>query len=140
MKLTSGESVSAALVMMDSLSHKWSLAILPVLKMKIPGNILALALSNTLGPIITYCSPSKKLRQLLKLGSITMTVLVHDYATPNQQLTRVPSLNYYLMGLEPKLQENFASIIDVPTYLCTMIAIDEIINKVQYCAARRLHN
>ncbi|KAG0247167.1 hypothetical protein BGZ95_008940, partial [Linnemannia exigua] len=83
----------------------------------------------------------QKLHQLKQLGSVTKYNL--QFETLRLQIDVLPesqALDYYLMGLKPKLQEHFASITDMPTDLSTVMAIAERIDNVQYRTSRNPHS
>ncbi|KAK3810637.1 MAG: hypothetical protein J3R72DRAFT_463566 [Linnemannia gamsii] len=131
MKLTSEERVAAASMMMGGLARKWSLTVPAAPENKDPWEHFG----------TRFLFAKQKLHQLKQLGSVTKYNL--QFETLRLQIDVLPepqALDYYLMGLKPKLQEHFASITDMPTDLSTVMAIAERIDNVQYRTSRNSHS
>ncbi|KAF9112527.1 hypothetical protein BGW39_004029 [Mortierella sp. 14UC] len=141
MKLTSQERVTAASLMMGGLARKWSLTVTAAPENKDPWEHFGTRFVQRFGSNNNQLFAKQKLHQLKQLGSVTKYNL--QFETLRLQVDNLPesqALDYYLMGLKPKLQEHFASITDMPTDLSTVMAIAERIDNVQYRISRNPHN
>ncbi|KAG0273691.1 hypothetical protein BGZ96_004701 [Linnemannia gamsii] len=141
MKLTSVERVAAASMMMDGLARKWSLTVPAAPENKDPWEHFGTRFVQRFGSNNNQLFAKQKLHQLKQTGSVTKYNL--QFETLRLQIDDLPesqALDYYLMGLKPKLQEHFASITDMPTDLGTVMAIAERIDNVQYRILRNSHS
>jgi len=139
--LTSEERVTAASIMMGGLARKWSLTVPAAPENKDPWEYFGTRFVQRFGSNNNQLFAKQKLHQLKQLGSVTKYNL--QFETLRLQIDDLPksqALDYYLMGLKPKLQEHFASITDMPTDLSTIMAVAERIDNVQYRILRNSHN
>ncbi|KAG0352854.1 hypothetical protein BGX24_007438, partial [Mortierella sp. AD032] len=141
MKLTSQERVTAASLMMVGIARKWSLTVPAAPENKDPWEHFGTRFVQRFGSNNNQLFAKQKLHQLKQLGSVTKYNL--QFETLRLQIDNLPesqALDYYLMGLKPKLQEHFASITDMPTDLSIVMAIAERIDNVQYRTSRNPHS